>query len=103
MHGGEAHASRDAFAKLSDRTWADVVLFLKTLQVLPQKVPRVLVTAPSTQSVLIFCCRDTCALAVGHRPPPVEEACLHLAGEVYFSASQTSSRRRFSQWLGCGV
>jgi len=35
VHGGEARVSRDAFVKLPDRTQADIVMFLKTLQVLP--------------------------------------------------------------------
>jgi CxxC motif-containing protein (DUF1111 family) len=35
MHGGDARASRDAFVELPDRTRADIVMFLKTLQALP--------------------------------------------------------------------
>lgn len=37
MHGGEGRASRDAFAALSADSQADVVTFLKTLQVVPDE------------------------------------------------------------------
>jgi CxxC motif-containing protein (DUF1111 family) len=38
-HGGEAQASRDAFAQLSSDDRAAIVEFLKTLQVLPEGSP----------------------------------------------------------------
>lgn len=42
-HGGEARAQRDAFAYLSIEAQKAVVRFLKTLQVLPEGSPRVIV------------------------------------------------------------
>ncbi len=43
MHGGEARASRDAFASLSSDHQAAIVRFLKTLQMLPPGSPRELI------------------------------------------------------------
>jgi CxxC motif-containing protein (DUF1111 family) len=42
-HGGEAQAARDAYAALSDAEQRSVVDFLKTLQVLPENSPLVVV------------------------------------------------------------
>ncbi len=44
-HGGEARASRDAFAALLTEDQAALIRFLKTLQVLPEGSPRILVRA----------------------------------------------------------
>ncbi len=45
-HGGEARASRDAFAALSKEKRGDVVEFLKSLQILPDGTPTLVVQEP---------------------------------------------------------
>jgi|GEM_PF-371222 len=47
-HGGDAQASRDAYAGLTASERADVVEFLKTLQNLPDDADTLVVTAPSS-------------------------------------------------------
>ena len=43
FHGGEARAARDAFYALSDADRAAIIEFLKSLQVLPDGSPRVVI------------------------------------------------------------
>ena len=43
MHGGEARAARDAFAALPTRRQRAIVDFLRTLQVLPEGSPRIVI------------------------------------------------------------
>ena len=45
--------------------------------------------------------RDHVAVWKDARPPTEGDLGLQ-PGRIYFLASQTSSRRRFIQWLGCG-
>ena len=45
-HGGDAQASRDAFAALTEKDRAAVVEFLKSLQVLPEGSNRLVITEP---------------------------------------------------------
>jgi hypothetical protein len=43
FHGGEARVSRDAFFRMTEADQASVIEFLKTLQVLPEGSPLVMV------------------------------------------------------------
>ena len=49
-HGGEAQASRDRFAALSDDDQAAVVEFLKTLQILPEGTDSLVIIEGSSAS-----------------------------------------------------
>ena len=49
MHGGEARASRDAFAALLSKDQSAIVKFLKTLQVMPSGSPLKLIQSDNSQ------------------------------------------------------